>query len=57
MYNEDMGKHVIDMSEAEASREFVSLLARGRGSGDRDGVRNEDGIRKRRTVTPGGWFN
>jgi prevent-host-death family protein len=28
MYNEDMAKHVIDMSEAEATRDFASLLAR-----------------------------
>jgi prevent-host-death family protein len=27
MYNEDMAKHVIDMSEAEATRDFGSLLA------------------------------
>ena len=28
MYNEGMAKHVIDMSEAEATRDFTSLLAR-----------------------------
>ena len=28
MYTEDMDKHVIDMSEAEATRDFASLLAR-----------------------------
>ena len=28
MYNQCMGKHVIDMSEAEATRDFASLLAR-----------------------------
>jgi prevent-host-death family protein len=28
MYNEHMAKHVIDMSESEATRDFASLLAR-----------------------------
>jgi prevent-host-death family protein len=28
MYNEDMAKQVIDMSEADATRDFASLLAR-----------------------------
>jgi prevent-host-death family protein len=28
MYNKDMGKHVIDMSEADATRDFAALLAR-----------------------------
>jgi prevent-host-death family protein len=28
MYNEDMARQVIDMSEAEATRDFGSLLAR-----------------------------
>jgi len=28
MYNKGMAKHVIDMSEADATRDFASLLAR-----------------------------
>ncbi len=34
MYNADMAKHEIDMSEAEATRDFAALLARVRGGAE-----------------------
>ena len=49
MYNADMAKHVIDMSEAEATRDFTSLLARVREGAE---VVIKDGTRPVAVVRP-----